>query len=39
MPGGRIDVESGLRENLAREVMEEAGLTMTEEGAIPSTTD
>lgn len=29
IPGGRIDAGSGLRENLAREVMEETGLTMT----------
>jgi 8-oxo-dGTP pyrophosphatase MutT (NUDIX family) len=31
MPGGRIHVGSNLSENLAREVMEETGLTMTSE--------
>ena len=31
IPGGRIESTTGLRENLAREVMEETGLTMTSE--------
>jgi ADP-ribose pyrophosphatase YjhB (NUDIX family) len=31
IPGGRIEVETNLTENLAREVMEETGLTMTSE--------
>src|SRR4051812_15538850 len=31
IPGGRIDVGSNLTENLAREVLEETGLTMTSE--------
>jgi 8-oxo-dGTP diphosphatase len=31
IPGGRIDAGSSLSENLAREVMEETGLTMTSE--------
>lgn len=31
MPGGRIDPGSPLMDNLAREVMEETGLTMTTE--------
>lgn len=31
IPGGRINVGSSLSENLAREVMEETGLTMTSE--------
>lgn len=31
IPGGRIDPGTSLRENLARELMEETGLTMTSE--------
>lgn len=34
IPGGRIDTGSSLSENLAREVMEETGLTMTSEPRI-----
>jgi 8-oxo-dGTP diphosphatase len=34
IPGGRIDAGSSLGENLAREVMEETGLTMTSEPRI-----
>lgn len=34
IPGGRIDPGSSLRENLAREVMEETGLTMTGEARV-----
>lgn len=31
IPGGRIDAGTSLRENLARELMEETGLTLTSE--------
>lgn len=34
IPGGRIDAGSSLSENLAREVFEETGLTMTSEPRI-----
>jgi 8-oxo-dGTP diphosphatase len=39
IPGGRIDVATGLRENLAREVMEETGLAMTSEPRIIAAQD
>ena len=39
IPGGRIEPESGLRENLAREVMEETGLTCTSEPRVVAAQD
>lgn len=39
IPGGRIDKGSGLRENLAREVLEETGLTMTSEPKVIAAQD
>lgn len=34
IPGGRIDAGTSLRENLAREMMEETGLIMTSEPSV-----
>lgn len=39
IPGGRIEVADGLRENLAREVMEEVGLTLTGEAKVIAAQD
>lgn len=39
IPGGRIDVGTNLRENLARELMEETGMTMTNEPRIVGAQD
>jgi 8-oxo-dGTP diphosphatase len=39
IPGGRIDMRNSLRENLAREVMEETGLTMTSEPRVIAAQD
>lgn len=39
IPGGRIDPGTSLSENLAREVMEETGLTMTSEPKIVGAQD
>lgn len=39
IPGGRIEKGSGLTENLAREVMEETGLTMTSEPRVIAAQD
>lgn len=39
IPGGRIDVGNNLRENLAREVMEEVGLTLSSEPRVIAAQD
>lgn len=39
IPGGRIESGSSLSENLAREVMEETGLTMTSEPKVVAAQD